>query len=121
MKDPKKEVEKISAEVIKKIEGESLSKQKISCSKRKSENPNSNKTYLNIGNSKNNAKNMEIKIKEKSKPSKQDEISISQIKKHLLEEKITENNQNGKELEFLTLIKYAKKGDRVGFINTLER
>lgn len=113
MKDTKKEIEKISVDIIKKTEGESVSKNMKNYSKKKSEKPNSIKNNLNSGNSKIHTQSTEIKIIDISKPSKQEEIN--KIKQ--LEEKIVDYNEKE---AFLNLIKYAKKGDRVGFINTME-
>lgn len=106
--------DKVTSDLSKTREANSQSKKVTSYSKKKSDNLTSNKSNIN---------NVNINLNTQTKPEqilnievqKFKEEEISKIKS--LEEKITDYNEKE---AFSNLIKYAKKGDRVGFINTIE-
>jgi hypothetical protein len=118
MKEPvttkKSTFEKVTSDLTKTRESTSISKKVTSYSKKKSDNLVSNKSNINSVN---------INLNAQAKPDQIVNIEIQKFKDEevskikSLEEKITDYNEKE---AFSNLIKYAKKGDRVGFINTIE-
>lgn len=105
--------EKVTSELGKPRDGLSVSKKLVSFSKKKTDKTNSANSKPATGNLSKNLVSTYEPIRLEVKKVQVEELTKIKI----LEEKITDYNEKE---AFTELIKYAKKGDRVGFMSTID-